>query len=97
MRQGARPGRSVAVVRTGGRLVSIAEEVPETAAGSGILTSYFVVAPNRDQLVELARMADAGDLRPHVDSTFTLAESRAAFERSMASGKHGKVVFRIHD
>ena len=94
---GGRLAHSAVVVRPGGRLVSIAEEVPAGSEGSGILTSYFVVEPNRDQLVELARMADRGALHPDIDSTFTLAESPAAFERSMATGKHGKVVLRIHD
>jgi NADPH:quinone reductase-like Zn-dependent oxidoreductase len=94
---GDRLARSGAVIRPGGRLVSIAEEVPDSAAGNDIRTSYFVVAPNRDQLVELARIADAGDLHTDIDSTFTLADAREAFERSMATGKHGKVVLRIHD
>jgi len=42
------------------------------------------------QSLELAPMADAGDLHPDVDATFTLAVSRAAFERSTAGGKHGR-------
>lgn len=94
---GDRLARSAAVIRPGGRLVSIAEAVPEPVAGRGILTSYFVVSPNREQLVELARIADEDGLRVDIDSTFTLAELRTAFERSMAAGKHGKVVFRIHE
>jgi NADPH:quinone reductase-like Zn-dependent oxidoreductase len=94
---GDRLAHSAAVIRPGGRLVSIAEEIPDSVATTGILTSYFVVEPNRDQLVELAHMADAGELHIDVDSTFTLADARAAFERSMATGKHGKVVLRIHD
>jgi NADPH:quinone reductase-like Zn-dependent oxidoreductase len=94
---GDRLARSPAVIRPGGRLVSIAEEVPEPVAGSGILSSYFVVSPNREQLVELARIADEDGLGIDIDSTFTLAESRTAFGRSMATGKHGKVVFRIHE
>jgi NADPH:quinone reductase-like Zn-dependent oxidoreductase len=94
---GDRLARSAAVICPGGRLVSIAEEVPETAVGSSILTLYFVVVPNRGQLVELARIADEDGLRIDIDSTFTLADARTAFERSMATGKHGKVVFRIHE
>jgi NADPH:quinone reductase-like Zn-dependent oxidoreductase len=31
---------------------------------------------NRDQLSELARLADAGELKPAVDSEFPLAEAR---------------------
>jgi|HubBroStandDraft_6_1064221.scaffolds.fasta_scaffold01105_7 NADPH:quinone reductase-like Zn-dependent oxidoreductase len=94
---GARLARSESVVRPGGRLVSIAEEPPEPPPESTITSSYFVVAPNRDQLVELARLADRGELRPAIDSVFPLADARAAFARSMASGKQGKVVLRIHD
>lgn len=84
--------RSPAVTRPGGRIVSIAEEPPY-----GVNATYFVVEPNRDQLVDLARLADAGDVRPAIDSVFPLSEARAAFARSMTAGKRGKVVLRIAD
>jgi NADPH:quinone reductase-like Zn-dependent oxidoreductase len=77
-----------ALLASGGRLVSIAAEPP----GEG---TYFVVEPNREQLVELARLADDGALRVAIDSTFALSEPAAAFERSLASGKRGKVVIRV--
>jgi NADPH:quinone reductase-like Zn-dependent oxidoreductase len=83
-------GRSRAILPEGGRLVSIAEE----PSGEG---TYFVVEPNREQLVELARLVDGGGLRPLVDSVFSLGEARAAFERSMATGKRGKVVLSVVD
>jgi NADPH:quinone reductase-like Zn-dependent oxidoreductase len=85
--------RSPEVVRRGGRVVSIAEQPAEGA----IAAVYFVVEPNRDQLVELARLADGGDLRPEIDSVFPLVDARAAFERSMSRGKRGKVVLRVDD
>jgi NADPH:quinone reductase-like Zn-dependent oxidoreductase len=68
--------------------VSIAEQPP----GDGI---YFVVEPNRAQLVEVAQLADRGELRPQIDSTFALADARAAFERTTARGKNGKVVIIV--
>jgi NADPH:quinone reductase-like Zn-dependent oxidoreductase len=80
--------RAPAQLATGGRLVSVAEE----ARGEG---TYFVVEPNREQLIELTKLVDSGELRVAIDSTFTLAEAAAAFERSLASGKHGKVVFEL--
>ena len=83
--------RSPALVRPGGRLVSVAEEPPTT----GIDASYFVVEPNREQLVEIARLADEGALTPSVDSVYPLTEASAAFERSLAPGKRGKVVIRV--
>jgi NADPH:quinone reductase-like Zn-dependent oxidoreductase len=86
--------RSAAVLRDGGRLVSVAQE---PAADERITATYFVVEPSRDQLVELARLADRGELRPEIDSVFPLADARAAFERVLASGKRGKVVLRVVD
>jgi NADPH:quinone reductase-like Zn-dependent oxidoreductase len=84
---GDRLRRSPAVLRPGGRLVSVAEEPPD-----GV---YFVVEPKRNQLVELARLAEAGHLRPAIDRVFALADARAAFERSLQRGKRGKVVLRV--
>jgi NADPH:quinone reductase-like Zn-dependent oxidoreductase len=89
--------RSPAIVRRGGRLVSVAEEPPETSPEAKIDAVYFVVEPNHEQLVELARIVDSGDLRPVIDSVFALSEARAAFERSMGTGKHGKIVLRVGD
>ena len=86
--------RSAAVVREGGRLVSVAEDPP---ADAPVDTRYFVVEPKRDQLAEITGLIDGGHVRPAGDSVFPLADARAAFERSMAPGKAGKVVIRIAD
>jgi NADPH:quinone reductase-like Zn-dependent oxidoreductase len=86
--------RSAALLSTGGRLVSFAEEPPLT---EGVEAVYFVVEANRDQLVELARLFDVGVLRPMIDSVFPLAAARDAFARVGSSGKHGKVVLRASD
>jgi len=71
----------------GERVVTIAEEIPGA--------TYFVVEPDREQLLELTALVDAGELRPEVDSVFPLAEARAAFERVAAHGKRGKVVLDV--
>jgi NADPH:quinone reductase-like Zn-dependent oxidoreductase len=73
----------------GSRVVSIAEE----ADGA----TYFVVEPDRAQLVELGRRADAGEVTPAVDSVFSLEEAGAAFDRVGERGKQGKVVLRVGD
>jgi NADPH:quinone reductase-like Zn-dependent oxidoreductase len=91
---GDRLERSPAVIRRGGRLVSVAEEPPREAA---ISTGYFVVEPSREQLVELATLADGGDLRPAIDRVFPLADAREAFERSMSHTGRGKIVLRVAD
>jgi NADPH:quinone reductase-like Zn-dependent oxidoreductase len=86
--------RSAAVLRAGGRLVSVAEE-PAESPGLDISTTYFVVESSREQLEQLARLADVGTLRVDIDSVFSLDEARAAFERVQARGKRGKVVLEI--
>jgi NADPH:quinone reductase-like Zn-dependent oxidoreductase len=82
--------RAPALLARGGRLVSVAAEPPKEG-------SYFVVEASRGQLIELAKLVDSGQLRVAIDSTFTLAEAAAAFGRSLASGKRGKVVIKVAD
>jgi NADPH:quinone reductase-like Zn-dependent oxidoreductase len=76
-----------AAVGSVARVVSISEEA------EGV--TYFVVEPDRTQLIELARLADANQLRPEIDSTFPLEDAAAAFARVAERGKHGKVVLRV--
>ena len=71
------------------RVVSVAEE----ADGA----TYFIVEPNRAQLIELAQLADAGQLQPAVDSIFPLEDAEAAFARLAERGKRGKVVLQVAD
>jgi len=85
---GERLRRSVAVLSPGGRLVSVAEEPPD----GGV---FFVVEPNRDQLTSLARLAEAGELRPASVEVFPLTSAREAFARSLEPGRRGKVVLAV--
>ena len=86
--------RSANVLRTGGRLVSVAEE-PPASVREQVEATYFVVEPSRDQLLRLAALVEDGTVRAAIDSVFPLAEARAAFARVMAPGKRGKVVLRV--
>jgi NADPH:quinone reductase-like Zn-dependent oxidoreductase len=89
---GERLARSPAVLRPGGRLVSVAAEPPQAP---GVDAVYFVVEPDREQLVQLARLVDGGDLRPTVDQVFPLADAREAFARSLGRHGGGKIVLRV--
>ena len=80
--------RSPAVLRAGGRLVSVAEEPPD----GGV---FFIVAPNHDQLRSIARQADAGELRPPPVEVYPLTSAREAFARSLKPGRRGKVVLAV--
>jgi NADPH:quinone reductase-like Zn-dependent oxidoreductase len=86
---GERLVRSPGVLREGGRLVSVAEEPPQA---TGIISVYFVVEPNREQLTRIADLLDGGWPPPAIDSVFALEDAANAFERTMAADKRGKVV-----
>jgi NADPH:quinone reductase-like Zn-dependent oxidoreductase len=95
---GERLAGSPALLRPGGRLVSVAEEPPRDAAPErGGTASYFVVEPDRDQLVRLAELIDGGALRPLVAEVFALADAAAAFRRSLGGHRPGKLVLRVAD
>jgi NADPH:quinone reductase-like Zn-dependent oxidoreductase len=85
---GGRLRRAAAVLRAGGRLVSVAEEPPD----GGV---YFIVEPNRAQLRSIARLVDASELRPPSVDIFPLTSAREAFARSLERGRPRKVVLDV--
>jgi len=95
---GERLQKSPAVLRPGGRLVSVAEE-PTTGgeASRGITARYFVVKPNHNELVALAGLIERGALHPSIDAVFPFSQAHHAFERSLARHGPGKIVIRITD
>jgi len=88
--------RSWQVLRRGGTLVSIVAPVPaDQAASSGVRGVFFIVAPSRAQLNEIARLIEAGTVRVIVDATYPLAEAREAFERALRRHNRGKIVLQV--
>ena len=83
--------RSAAVLRPGGRLVTLSAPPPP-----GVTAMFFIVAPNRDQLGALAGLVDSGRLRVQIAETFPLAEGRQAFESGLrANRRPGKTVLVV--
>jgi NADPH:quinone reductase-like Zn-dependent oxidoreductase len=87
---GATLDRSLALVRRGGRVVTLSE--PRATA------TFFIVVPNRDQLTELAALVDSGRLHVEIAGTFPLEQGREAFESGRQPGRRaGKTVLVIRD
>src|SRR5262249_24008188 len=85
--------RSWRVLRPGGTLVTLVSGAsPEKAREYGVRGVFFIVKPNRAQLIEIARLIDAGSLRPIIEATFPLAKAREAFEHALRRHNRGKVV-----
>lgn len=87
--------RSWGVLRTGGRLVSVAVPPPsERAAAIDIVAIWFVVQQNREQLTEIAQLIDGGHIRPIVSQVLPLADGREAYGHGMNHGM-GKIVLNV--
>ncbi len=59
--------------------------------------AWFVVQPNREQLIQIGSLIDAGKLRPIIDAVFPLAQARQAYEQGTKGHTRGKIVLRVAD
>jgi NADPH:quinone reductase-like Zn-dependent oxidoreductase len=91
--------RSFAVLRPGGRLVTLSAPPPEgKAEEAGVEATFFIVVPDREQLGRLARYVDDDRLHVAIAGTFPLEQGRAAFEsRGAKPSRPGKTVLIIRD
>ena len=88
--------RSWGVLRRGGILISIVSPVAdEKPASLGVRGAFFIVEPNRVQLIQLGHLIDKGTLRVVVGTLLPLARAREAFEQASAGHKRGKTVLQV--
>jgi NADPH:quinone reductase-like Zn-dependent oxidoreductase len=96
---GATRERSWQVLKPGGILVSLPEPIPEGEAAAHGRRSrrgvFFIVRPDREQLVRIAALIDSGAVRPVIAETVPLAKARQAFERGVAGHTRGKLVLEV--
>jgi NADPH:quinone reductase-like Zn-dependent oxidoreductase len=90
-------GRFLATLKRGGALFPVFPGFSdaEEAAKLGVTVSMTQVRSNGPQLEELGRLLDAGTVRIAIDSTFPLADARAAHERAARGHIHGKIVLTV--
>jgi NADPH:quinone reductase-like Zn-dependent oxidoreductase len=86
-------GRSAALVRAGGTLVTIVEP-PKVKPKDG-RAIFFVVESDRVQLAELAQRLRDGRLKPIVGAVRSLTEAPAAFAPSRRTP--GKTIIRVFE
>ena len=91
--------RSWQVIKPGGVLVSMVSPPPPAAVTKGhdVRFAWFVVEPNRDELIHIGALLDAGHLRPIIDTVFPLAQARQAYEQAAKGHTRGKIVLRVMD
>ena len=88
--------RSWGVLRRGGILIGIVGPVAaEKAASLGVRAAFFIVEPNRAQLIQLGQLIDNATVRVVIGAVFPLAKAREAFEQGSAGHTRGKIVLQV--
>jgi NADPH:quinone reductase-like Zn-dependent oxidoreductase len=87
--------RSWAVLKPGGRLVTIAAD-SEATADHRVKDAFFIVEPSQHQLLEVAKLIDAGTLKAFVGAIVPLAEASIAYSKAVPEKRgYGKVVVAV--
>jgi NADPH:quinone reductase-like Zn-dependent oxidoreductase len=89
--------RSRLVLSATGILVTIVEPlpVPADADAERAHEIFFIVEPNRSELIELGKLIDAGQVKPIIAEVFPLDDAKKAFEMGLAGHVRGKIVLRV--
>lgn len=87
--------RSWSVLKAGGRVVTIASELPDNAE-QRVKDAFFIVEPSQEQLLEVARLLESGTLKTYVNAVVPFEDASAAYSGALP-GKlgYGKVVIVI--
>jgi NADPH:quinone reductase-like Zn-dependent oxidoreductase len=84
--------RSLGLIRTGGRFVTIAGPIDEQA--NGVLKIDFVVEADRSQLIEIAKRFSEGRLKTNTGNIVTLDNAIATYNST--DRVKGKTIVRVH-
>jgi NADPH:quinone reductase-like Zn-dependent oxidoreductase len=88
--------RSWVVLGPRGRLVSVAvPRPPDRPSEDGRRAIWFIVKQDRQQLVEIGQLMDAGQVRPIVSAELPLARGREAYGPTVHRIGPGKVVLLV--
>ncbi|WP_412750727.1 NADP-dependent oxidoreductase [Krasilnikovia sp. M28-CT-15] len=91
--------RSLAVLRTGGVLVSLTspgeQDLAPQAARRGVRAGFLLVEPDRAGLMELAALVEAGRLRVLVDTALPLAQAATVHELGESGRTTGKIILTV--
>lgn len=83
--------RSWQVLKPGGRLVTVAVD-SESSSDERVRKAFFIVEPNRMQLMEVGKLLEAGNLQTMVNSVLPVSSATEAYAGTFARQGRGKLV-----
>lgn len=87
--------RSWTVLKPSGRIVTIAAD-SEATADQRVKDAFFIVEPNQEQLLEVAKLLDAGSLKAFVSAVVPLKKASIAYSKAVPDKRgYGKVVVAV--
>lgn len=87
--------RSWSVLKPGGRMVTVATD-SEATSDDRVKRAFFIVEANREQLIRIGQMLDAGDLRTEVDAVVPLSQAAEAYAGTVERRRgRGKLVIAV--
>jgi NADPH:quinone reductase-like Zn-dependent oxidoreductase len=93
---GETQSRSLAILRDGGRLVSIVGLIPEARSPAReVVARSILVRPDAAQLARIGELIDEGILMPIVSHVFPLESVAEAHEQSETGRTRGKIVLQL--
>ncbi len=91
-------GRSWKVLKEGGTLVTIADDISEKIATEHQVKGISMqVRPDRMQLEEIASLIDKGIVKPIVKRIFPLEKAKEAYDFGIRGHNLGKIVLQVKD
>lgn len=90
--------RSYPIVKKGGMVVSLSDNVDQAQLGKyGIRGTTIVVQNNGDELAQIGKLIDEGKIKVVVSETFPLADASKAQTKADLGHTRGKIVLKVRD
>jgi len=87
--------RSIAIVRPGGILVSVAGAAPATQCEAAKIRCAVTGIATGEMLAAVSELADQGKFRIHIDRRFPLADAAQALELNRQGHTGGKIILVV--
>jgi NADPH:quinone reductase-like Zn-dependent oxidoreductase len=87
--------RSWKILKKTGRMVSIVGETTRPALSQRSRDAFMLVRADGQQLAEIGKMIDAGELRVFVEAVYPLEEAKEAYARAARGKMRGKIALVI--